>query len=76
MSISSASAGGTLAHCQVRRHDRRQTDAVGEFSFSGPHAVTATSWTQPGALDDKVSVTVDLAQTFDKLAVSANERDP
>jgi hypothetical protein len=48
----------------------------GEFSFSGPHAVTATSWRQPGALDDKVSVTVDLAKAFDKLAVSANERDP
>jgi hypothetical protein len=48
----------------------------GEFSFSGPHAVAATSWRQPGALDNKVSVTVDLAQAFDKLAVSANERDP
>jgi hypothetical protein len=47
----------------------------GEFSFVGPHAVTATTWRQPGALDGKVSITVDLEQAFDKLEASANERD-
>jgi hypothetical protein len=39
----------------------------GEFSFSGPHAVIATTWRRPGALDDKVSLTVDLEQAFEKM---------
>ena len=43
----------------------------GDFSFSGPHTVTATTWKQPGALDDGVTVTVDLEQTFEKLPPSS-----
>jgi len=39
----------------------------GDFSFSGPHTVTATTWKQPGALDDKVPITVDLEEAFAKL---------
>jgi hypothetical protein len=42
----------------------------GDFSFSGPHALVASTWKQPGALDDKVAVTVDLEQAFDKLPAS------
>jgi hypothetical protein len=43
----------------------------GDFSFSGPHTVTATTWKQPGALDDKVPVTVDLEEAFAKLPPSS-----
>jgi hypothetical protein len=43
----------------------------GDFSFSGPHTVTATTWKQPGALDDGVTVTVDLEQAFEKLPPSS-----
>ncbi len=39
----------------------------GDFSFSGPHTVTATTWKQSGALEDKVAVTVDLEAAFEKL---------
>jgi hypothetical protein len=39
----------------------------GEFSFSGPHAVVATTWKKEGAIDDKVTITVDLEQSFAKL---------
>jgi hypothetical protein len=39
----------------------------GEFDFSGPHTVTATTWKQPGSLDDTVPVTVDLEQAFERL---------
>ncbi|MGA8229223.1 MAG: hypothetical protein WCA55_22130, partial [Xanthobacteraceae bacterium] len=42
----------------------------GDFSFSGPHTVAATTWKQPGALDDKVAVSVDLVNAFGKLAPS------
>jgi len=38
-----------------------------DFSFTGPHTVVASTWKQPGALDDKVPVTVDLAEAFGKL---------
>jgi hypothetical protein len=43
----------------------------GDFSFSGPHTVTAATWKQPGALDDKVAVTVDLPSAFGKLPPSS-----
>src|SRR5262245_279496 len=33
----------------------------GDFSFSGPHTLVATTWRQEGALDNGVAVTVDLA---------------
>jgi hypothetical protein len=39
----------------------------GEFGFSGPHTVAATTWRQSGSLDDKVSITVDLEKAFEKL---------
>jgi hypothetical protein len=39
----------------------------GEFTFSGPHTVTATTWKREGAPDDKVPVTVDLEAAFAKL---------
>jgi hypothetical protein len=42
----------------------------GEFNFSGPHTVVATTWKQSGSLDDKVPVTVDLEEAFKKLAAS------
>jgi hypothetical protein len=44
----------------------------GDFSFSGPHTITATTWKQPGALDDKVPVTVDLEEAFAKLPSSSD----
>lgn len=39
----------------------------GEFNFSGPHTVTATTWRQSGSLDDQVPTTVDLEEAFAKL---------
>jgi hypothetical protein len=44
----------------------------GDFSFSGPHTLVASSWKQPGAFDDKVPVTVDLEAAFQKLPPSAD----
>jgi hypothetical protein len=44
----------------------------GDFSFSGPHTVTATTWKQPGALNDKVAVSVDLMNAFGKLPPSSD----
>ena len=38
-----------------------------KFSFSGPHAVVASTWKQPGATGDAVPVTVDLDAAFAKL---------
>jgi hypothetical protein len=43
----------------------------GDFSFSGQHTVIASTWKQPGELDDKVAVTVDLDAAFRKLAPSS-----
>jgi hypothetical protein len=39
----------------------------GDFSFTGPHTLVASTWRKPGAIDDKVPVTVDLEQAFAKL---------
>ena len=44
----------------------------GDFSFSGPHTVAAATWKQAGALDDKVTVTVDLEEAFRKLPPSSD----
>jgi hypothetical protein len=44
----------------------------GDFSLTGPHTIRATTWKQPGALDDKVAVTVDLADAFGKLPPSSD----
>jgi hypothetical protein len=43
-----------------------------DFKFSGPHTVVASTWKQPGALDDKVPVTVDLEEAFGKLPPSSD----
>jgi hypothetical protein len=40
----------------------------GNFNFSGPHTVAASTWKQPGSFEDKVAVTVDLEDAFGKLA--------
>jgi hypothetical protein len=42
----------------------------GEFKFTGPHTLTATTWRQPGSPDDKVPITVDLDAAFAKLKPS------
>ncbi len=39
----------------------------GDFKFTGPHTVVATTWKQPGSPEDKVPVTVDLEEAFAKL---------
>jgi hypothetical protein len=44
----------------------------GDFSFSGPHTLVASTWKQPGALDDKIAVTVDLEDAFGKLPPSSD----
>jgi hypothetical protein len=43
----------------------------GDFSFSGRHTLTATTWKQSGAVDDRVTVTVDLEEAFEKLPPSS-----
>jgi hypothetical protein len=43
-----------------------------DFHFTGPHTVVASTWKQPGSLDDKVAVTVDLEDAFGKLAPSSD----
>jgi hypothetical protein len=40
---------------------------AGEFTFSGPHSVTATTWKKEGAPEERVPITVDLGQAFEKL---------
>jgi hypothetical protein len=42
----------------------------GDFSFAAPHTLTATTWKQSGAMEDKVPVTVDLQDAFNKLPPS------
>ncbi len=39
----------------------------GEFQFSGPHTLTASTWNEPGDMDHKVPVSVDLEQAVEKL---------
>jgi hypothetical protein len=39
----------------------------GDFKFSGPHTVVASTWKQAGDLDDKVPASVDLDAAFAKL---------
>ena len=41
----------------------------GEFQFSGPHILTASTWKQPGDLDLKVPISVDLEQAVEKLGL-------
>jgi hypothetical protein len=40
-----------------------------EFTFSGPHTVTATTWEKPGS-DNRISVVVDLEEAIRKIAAS------
>ena len=44
----------------------------GIFRFSGPHILVASTWKQPGDMDHKVPVSVDLEAAFAKLKPSAN----
>ena len=39
----------------------------GDFNFTGPHTMVATTWKQPGSIDDTIAVTVDLEAAFGKL---------
>jgi hypothetical protein len=43
----------------------------GQFQFSGPHTVVASTWKQTGDLNDSVLVTVDLDAAFAKLPAPA-----
>jgi len=43
-----------------------------DFKFVGPHTVVASTWKQPGAVDDTVPVRVDLAEAFAKLPPTSN----
>ncbi len=38
-----------------------------DFHFAGPHTLVADTWKEPGSLDNKVPVTVDLEDAFAKL---------
>ena len=40
----------------------------GQFQFSGPHTLVASTWRKPGATDDAIPVSVDLEAAFEKLA--------
>jgi TIR domain len=37
----------------------------GEFKFAGPHTLVVTTWKQPGALEDRVPISVDLDAAFE-----------
>jgi hypothetical protein len=43
-----------------------------DFHFAGPHTLVASTWKAPGALDDKVPVTVDLEDAFAKVPESSD----
>lgn len=43
-----------------------------DFKFTGPHTLIASTWKQPGAVEDKVPVSIDLAEAFAKLPQSSN----
>lgn len=42
-----------------------------DFQFTGPHTAVVTTWKQPGSPEEKVSLTVDLQEAFDKLPPSS-----
>ena len=44
----------------------------GVFRFAGPHTLIASTWKQPGDMDHKVPVSVDLEAAFANLKPSAN----
>ena len=39
----------------------------GQFQFSGPHTLVASTWKKPGVTDDAIPVSVDLEAAFGKL---------
>jgi hypothetical protein len=39
----------------------------GQFQFSGPHTLVASTWKKPGAAEDAVPASVDLDAAFEKL---------
>jgi hypothetical protein len=43
-----------------------------DFHFSGPRTLVASTWKQPGELEDKVPVIVDLEDAFGKLPPSSD----
>jgi hypothetical protein len=43
----------------------------GQFQFSGPHTLVASTWKKPGATDDAIPVSIDLEAAFGKLPSSA-----
>jgi hypothetical protein len=43
-----------------------------DFHFAGPHTLIASTWKQPGSLDDKIALTVDLEEAFAKLPPSSD----
>ncbi len=42
----------------------------GDFGFSGPHTLVASTWKQPGSPEQKVPISVDLEAAFAKLPPS------
>jgi len=44
----------------------------GDFQFTGPHTVAASTWKEPGAIEVKVPVSVDLEEGFKKLSPAPN----
>jgi hypothetical protein len=42
----------------------------GQFQFSGPHILVASTWKKPGATEDAIQVSVDLEAAFEKLATA------
>ena len=62
-----------------RKHDRfagfsdlngGKPTLSGEFGFTGPHILAATTWRQEGAINDKAPITVDLEAAFANLPPS------
>ncbi len=45
----------------------------GEFSFAGPHLLSAVTWKKQGALDEQVPIKVDLDAAFKKLTPSQSD---
>jgi hypothetical protein len=43
----------------------------GQFQFSGPHTLEASTWKKPGATDSAIPVSVDLEAAFGKLPPAA-----
>ena len=44
----------------------------GDFHFTGPHTLVATTWRQAGSLDSNLAITVNLEDAFDKIPPSSD----